>query len=153
MSAFRGNHPHPGWERWNIFCTKAIAIFDLRGKNKIHNPADVRFERLLTTGFGCLVASHDVLCIAKSLTCPVPNPPILPSVRVQTPACIFQLREGAHLRWVNPMTAEAVLPEKALNVCEDGAELRCHVDLKMGEHYLGRATLTVDNEDRGQNQV
>ena len=28
----------------------------------------------------------------------------------------------------------------------------CHVDLKMGERYLGRATLTVDEDDEGQNQ-
>ena len=97
-----------------------------------------------------MAASHDKSCIAESNACP-----IRPFILRQTPACIFQLREGAHLRWVNPMTAEAVLPEKALNVvCEDGgAEFRCHVDLKMGEHFLGRATLTVDNEDRDRNQV
>ena len=42
----------------------------------------------------------------------------------QTPACIFQLREGVHLRWVNEMTAEALLPEKAFNVCQRDKDAR-----------------------------
>ena len=132
-----------------MFCTKAI--LDLKGKNK---SIIVRMSDLNGSPQMDLVAWLHLMINYAWLNpvharSPFPDPPILR----QTPACIFQLREGAHLRWVNPMTAEAVLPEKALNVCEDGAEFRCHVDLKMGEHYLGRATLTVVNEDRGQNQV